>query len=132
MVDSLIDSNLAITFSLVFALGIIAAVKRFLDASGILAAGIIGIIVGIGGHWTWLAILLIFLITGSFATRWSYDEKDARYHVHQMAIGIANLARVAVDKKLNITEDQSYRRKTPTEYPSDFTIGFNSNCMSKQ
>ena len=32
---------------------------------------------GIGGHWTWLAILLIFLITGSFATRWSYDEKDA-------------------------------------------------------
>ena len=62
----------------------------------------------------------------------SYDEKDARYHVHQMAIGIANLARVAVDKKLNITEDQSYQRKTPNEYPSDFTIGFNSNCMSKQ
>ena len=77
MVDSLIDPNVAITFSLVFALGFIAAIKRFLDTSGILAAGIIGIIVGIGGHWTWLAILLIFLITGSFATRWSYDEKEA-------------------------------------------------------
>ena len=62
----------------------------------------------------------------------SYDEKDARYHVHQMAIGIANLARIAVDEKLNIAEDQTYQRFTPSEYPSDFTIGFNSNCMSKQ
>ena len=66
-----------ITLGLILALGIIAAAKRFLDTSGILAAGIIGIIVGIGGHWTWLAILLIFLVAGSFATRWSYDEKDA-------------------------------------------------------
>ena len=77
MLDTLSDPNAAITFGLVFALGLIAAAKRFLDTSGILAAGIIGIIVGIGGHWTWLAILLIFLVTGSFATRWSYEEKDA-------------------------------------------------------
>ena len=77
MLDSLAEPNVAITLGLVLALGIIATVKRFLDTSGIFAAGIIGIIVGIGGHWTWLAILLIFLVTGSFATRWSYDEKDA-------------------------------------------------------
>ncbi len=77
MLDSLAEPNVAITFGLVLALGIIAAVKRFLDTSGIIAAGIIGIIVGIGGHWTWLAILLIFLVAGSFATRWSYEEKDA-------------------------------------------------------
>ena len=54
MLDPLADPNVVITFGLVLALGIIAAVKRFLDTSGIFAAGIIGIIVGIGGHWTCL------------------------------------------------------------------------------
>ena len=49
MLDSLAEPNVAITFGLVLALGIIATVKRFLDTSGIIAAGIIGIIVGIGG-----------------------------------------------------------------------------------
>ena len=77
MIESLTEINGVITIGLVLALGIIATVKRFLDASGILAAGIIGIVVGIGGHWTWLATLLLFLVTGSFATRWSYEEKDA-------------------------------------------------------
>ncbi len=76
MLDNLSEPNVAITLGLVFALGVIAAAKRFLDKSGVLAAAIIGIIVGVGGHWTWLAILLIFLIIGSFATRWSYEEKD--------------------------------------------------------
>ena len=60
----------------------------------------------------------------------SYDEKDARHHVHQMAIGIAHLAKIAVDVDVNIRDDSGYKRKTPSEYPSDFTIGFNSNCMS--
>lgn len=77
MIESLTEPNGLITIGLVLALGVMAAAKRFLDNSGILAAGIIGIIVGIGGHWTWLAILLLFLVTGSFATRWSYEEKDA-------------------------------------------------------
>ncbi len=77
MIELLTEPNGIITIGLVMSLGIIATVKRFLDTSGILAAGIIGLVVGIGGHWTWLATLLVFLVTGSFATRWSYEEKDA-------------------------------------------------------
>ena len=77
MIELLTEPNRIITICLVLSLGIIATVKRFLDTSGILTAGIIGLVVGIGGHWTWLATLLVFLVTGSFATRWSYEEKDA-------------------------------------------------------
>ena len=51
--------------------------------------------------------------------------------MHQMAIGITNLADIAVGVKVNVKNDYDYKRKTPNEYPSDFTIGFNSNCMSK-
>ena len=61
----------------------------------------------------------------------SYNEVHARHHMHQMAIGIAHLAAIAVDVDVNIEDDYEYKRKTPTEYPSDFTVGFNSNCMSK-
>jgi hypothetical protein len=60
----------------------------------------------------------------------SYDEKDARHHVHQMAIGIAHLAKLAVGEVININADTEYKQKMPSEYPSDFTIGFNSNCMT--
>ena len=59
----------------------------------------------------------------------SYDEKDARHHIHQMAIGISHLAKIAVDIDVKINLDKDYKRKSPSEYPSDFTIGFNSNCM---
>ena len=75
MIDAFTDSNGLVTLGLVLFLGGIAGIRGFLDKSGILAAGMLGIIVGIGGHWTWLAVLLIFLITGSLATRFSYDEK---------------------------------------------------------
>ncbi len=75
MIDALTDTNGLVTLGLVLSLGSIAGMRGFLDKSGILTAGILGIIVGIGGHWTWLAVLLIFLISGSLATRFSYDEK---------------------------------------------------------
>ena len=59
----------------------------------------------------------------------SYNEVHARHHMHQMAIGIAHLAAIAVGVDVKVKDDYEYKRKTPTEYPSDFTIGFNSNCM---
>ena len=34
-----------------------------------------GLVVAIGGHWTWLVTLLAFLSAGVFVTRWRYDEK---------------------------------------------------------
>jgi hypothetical protein len=59
----------------------------------------------------------------------SYDKRDAIPHVHQMAIGIGHLARVTVGVNLNLEDDLTYKQKVKGEYPSDFTIGFNSNCM---
>ena len=59
----------------------------------------------------------------------SYNEVHARHHMHQMAIGIAHLADFAVGVDVKIEDDYEYKRKTLTEYPSDFTIGFNSNCL---
>lgn len=61
----------------------------------------------------------------------SYNEAHARHHMHQMAIGITQLAAIAVGVDVKVEDDYGYKRKTPTEYPSDFTIGFNSNCMSR-
>ena len=38
---------------------------------------IIGSVIGYMGHWTWLALLIFFLLSASLATRWRYDEKKA-------------------------------------------------------
>jgi len=62
----------------------------------------------------------------------SYDEKDSRHHLHQMATGIAQLAKIAVGVEVNIKDDRHYKINSPSEYPSDFTIGFNPNCMTKE
>ena len=61
----------------------------------------------------------------------SYNEVHARHHMHQMAIGIVHLAAFALDVDVKFEGDHEHKRKTPTEYPSDFTIRFNSNCMSR-
>ena len=64
-------------------------------------------------------------------TNATYDENYARNHLHQMAIGIAVLAKIAVDINLNIQKDVSYLKKSANEFPSDFTIGFNPYCMGQ-
>lgn len=58
----------------------------------------------------------------------SYDKKDARPHVHQMAIAINELAQSAVNVVVDTDHDPTYIRKSKKEYPSDFTIGFNPRC----
>jgi len=60
----------------------------------------------------------------------TYDEKYARHHLHQNAIGIALLSKIAVDVEVQIENDKYYLRRSIWEFPSDFTVGFNPFCMA--
>ena len=66
-----------ISFALVLTLLILSRVKDLLDFSGIIAATLTGLTVSLLGHWTWLVVLFVFLVTGSIATKWRIDEKRA-------------------------------------------------------
>ncbi|HIE81269.1 MAG TPA: DUF92 domain-containing protein [Candidatus Poseidoniales archaeon] len=66
-----------IAIALVVSLLLIAGLRGMLNLSGLLAAAIVGLSVSLLGHWTWLAILMVFLMTGSIATNWRYEEKKA-------------------------------------------------------
>ena len=60
----------------------------------------------------------------------STNPRDARPHIHQMAIAIDALA----ERYANVTlkHDATYLRKRRNEGPSDFTIGFHPECMIRQ
>ncbi|MBL21104.1 MAG: hypothetical protein CMB42_04475 [Euryarchaeota archaeon] len=64
-----------IVLGLIGGLFLTCIVTRALDFGGLLAAILIGSIIGFYGHWTWLILLLFFLISASVATRWKYDIK---------------------------------------------------------
>ena len=66
-----------ISLALVSALLLASGVRRMLDASGLFAAMAVGLVVSLMGHWTWLAIMVVFLVLGSIATRWKFEEKRA-------------------------------------------------------
>ena len=66
-----------ISLALVAALLLISKLRDMLDYSGLLAAMAVGLAVSLLGHWTWLAILIVFLIVGSLATKWRFEEKQA-------------------------------------------------------
>ncbi len=72
------STNLAISLSLVIILVVASRMRNILDNEGTVAAAILGLIVGILGHWTWLIILLTFLIAGFVATHWRWEEKMAK------------------------------------------------------
>lgn len=64
-----------ISVSLVLALLVISRVRDLLDNSGLFAATITGLTVSLMGHWTWLIALFTFLVIGSLATKWKFEEK---------------------------------------------------------
>jgi uncharacterized protein (TIGR00297 family) len=78
IVGGLDTTNLWISISLVALLTIVSRVRNILDGPGIATAIILGTVVGVLGHWTWLLILLTFLGAGSWATKWRWDEKQAK------------------------------------------------------
>ena len=66
-----------ISLVLVSGLLIITKLRDMLDNGGIIAALTVGLTVSLAGHWTWLAILMAFLVIGSNATKWKFEEKLA-------------------------------------------------------
>ncbi|HIG34006.1 MAG TPA: DUF92 domain-containing protein [Candidatus Poseidoniales archaeon] len=67
--------DLAISLALVSGLLLISMMKDLLDKGGLLAALVVGLTISLLGHWTWLVVLMTFLIVGSMATKWRFDEK---------------------------------------------------------
>ena len=67
----------SISLLLVLGLLLVTKVRDMLDTSGITMAMIVGLVVSLLGHWTWLVILISFLIIGSTATKWRFEEKLA-------------------------------------------------------
>ncbi len=78
LLEGLNQGNLLITSLVMLVLIITSKKARFLDSAGVAAAVIIGLIVGAMGHWTWLLILLSFLVFSHFATKWKFEEKKAK------------------------------------------------------
>ena len=66
-----------ISLALVAALLLASGARRMLDASVLFAAMLVGLVISLLGHWTWLAIMVVFLVLGSAATRWKFEEKSA-------------------------------------------------------
>jgi uncharacterized protein (TIGR00297 family) len=67
--------NLLVTIGLVVALLVISSRAKMLDTKGANTAAVLGLVVGGLGHWTWLLILLGFLLSSHKATKWRFDEK---------------------------------------------------------
>ena len=67
--------NVLVTIGLVVALLVISSRAKMLDTTGANTAAVLGLIVGGLGHWTWLLILLGFLLSSHKATKWRFDEK---------------------------------------------------------
>jgi len=78
IVGGLDEVNLMVSISLVIILTVVSKIKNILDGPGIATAIILGTIVGVLGHWTWLLILLGFLAAGSAATKWRWEEKSEK------------------------------------------------------
>jgi len=76
-----------ISLALVALLLLASGVRRMLDASGLIAAMVVGLVVSLMGHWTWLAIMVVFLVLGSIATRWKFEEKRA-LSIHESNEGV--------------------------------------------
>ena len=69
------QGNLLVTTIIILGLITVSSKAKMLDRSGIIAAAILGLTVGGLGHWTWLLLLLGFLLSAHKATKWRFEEK---------------------------------------------------------
>ena len=67
--------NLQITFGMILVLISASTIFKVLDTKGNITATTVGIIIGCLGHWSWLAVLLTFLISAHLATKWKWERK---------------------------------------------------------
>ena len=72
-----LSSDQMVSIGLVTGMMLISGLRGMLNRSGLVAAATVGFSVSLLGHWTWLTILILFLVVGSLATLWRYDEKAA-------------------------------------------------------
>ena len=70
-----LSNDQTISLALVLTLLIVTGARDMLDPSGISMAAVVGLVVSLMGHWTWLVILMAFLLIGSTATKWRFEEK---------------------------------------------------------
>lgn len=68
-------SELLISLILVMILLLVSRFYDFLDLGGLVAALSVGLLVSLLGHWTWLIVLMSFLIMSSIVTKWRYEDK---------------------------------------------------------
>ncbi|MAW23028.1 MAG: hypothetical protein CMA16_06265 [Euryarchaeota archaeon] len=73
-----VSGNIIVTSMLIAALIAASLQARILDKNGIIAAALLGFFVGCLGHWTWLLLLLCFLLSSHIATKWRFEEKSER------------------------------------------------------
>ena len=70
-----LGDDLTVSIVLVSVLLLVSMWKDLLDKGGVIAALAVGLTISLLGHWTWLVVLMTFLIVGSFATKWRFEEK---------------------------------------------------------
>lgn len=68
-------TNLLISVVLVAILVLMSRAAKLLDMRGVVVATALGLVVGCLGHWSWLVILLVFLLGAHLATKWCWDRK---------------------------------------------------------
>lgn len=73
-----VPANLLLTVSITVVLLVLGRRAKVLNPSGMVAAVALAAVVGGLGHWTWLLLLLAFLGTSHWATKWRFEEKKAR------------------------------------------------------
>ncbi|MCS5533066.1 MAG: DUF92 domain-containing protein [Candidatus Poseidoniaceae archaeon] len=69
------QGNLVVTSVIILGLVIVSTRANILDKNGIVSAALLGLVVGGMGHWSWLLILLGFLLLSHKATKWRFEEK---------------------------------------------------------
>ena len=70
------QGNLIVTTALLIGLVVISRKAKMLDNPGVLAATALGFVVGGMGHWTWLLILLGFLLASHKAQSGDLMKKE--------------------------------------------------------
>ena len=73
-----VSGNIIVTMMLIIGLVAASLRARILDKNGVIAAALLGFFVGCLGHWTWLLMLLCFLLSSHIATKWRFKEKTER------------------------------------------------------
>jgi uncharacterized protein (TIGR00297 family) len=71
------EDDVLVTLVVSLGLGAAARWRHVLDSRGTVLASAIGLTIGLGAGWEYVALLLIFLVTSFAVTRWGYAQKKA-------------------------------------------------------